>query len=209
MELNDIINKIKEELDEKDRRREEVFAMAREIRRLSTKAIREIHKENYDKTDALLVEIKKGVTNLSESDKSFTFLQEALQEYAEAALTRAFLKRTEMPSPSQLGIPSEPYILGLADSVGELRRYILDEMRKGRLEEVEHYLDLMDELYHDIMAFDYPSAILPIRRKQDIARLLLEKTRGEVTITLKQAKLYKRLEEAKVEVEQQGNREKS
>lgn len=209
MELNEIINKIKEELDEKDRRREEVFALAREIRRLSTKAIREIHKENYDETDALLREIRKIVSNLSEPDKSYTFIQEALQEYAEAALTRAFLKKAPPPAPEELDIPSEPYILGLADSIGELRRYILDEVRRDSLNEVEYYLDLMDELYHDIMALDYPGAVLPIRRKQDIARLLLEKTRGEVTLALKQAKLDKKLEEAKNEVEHQGNREKS
>ncbi len=196
MELNGIINDIKKELDEKDRRREAVFAKAREIRRMSTKAVREIHKENYDAAKAMIQEVKKDIARLSDADKSFPLLQEALQEYAEAALTWAFLKKVPLSSHHELGIPVEPYILGLADSIGEIRRYVLDEMRKDSFEEVEYFLDLMDEIYHDIIAFDYPNAILPIRRKQDIARLLLEKTRGEVTVALKQAKLNKRLEDA-------------
>jgi translin len=196
MELNEIINDIKKELDKKDRRREEVFLNAREIRRISTKAVREIHKENYDEAKALIDRVKECIADLSDADKSFPLLQDALQEYAEAALTWAFLKKAPPPSPGELGIPSGPFILGLADSIGEIRRYILDEMRKDNLDEVEYFLDLMDELYHDIIAFDYPNAILPIRRKQDIARLLLEKTRGDVTVTLKQAKLNKKLEDA-------------
>lgn len=196
MELNEIINDIKKEFDKKDRRREEIFLKAREIRRVSTKAVREIHKENYKEAKALISRAKDDIAGLSDADKSFPLLQDALQEYSEAALTWAFLKKTPPPSPGELGIPSGPFILGLADSVGEIRRYILDEMRKDHLDDVEYFLDLMDELYHDIVAFDYPNAILPIRRKQDIARLLLEKTRGDVTVTLKQAELNKKLEDA-------------
>jgi translin len=193
--LNAIINEIKKELDKKDRRREEVFANAREIRRISTKAIREIHKENYDGAKTLIEDVKKRVSRLSGSDKGFNFLQEALQEYSEAVLTYSFLRKEAIPNPSELGIPSAPYVLGLADSIGELRRYILDAIRKDDFEEVEYFLDLMDEISHEILALDYPSAILPIRRKQDIARILLEKTRGEVTLALKQTKLGKKLEE--------------
>lgn len=195
MSLNAIIDGIKKELDEKDRRREEVFANAREIRRISTKAIREIHKENYDGAKTLIEDVKKMVSLLSGSDKGFNFLQEALQEYSEAVLTYSFLRKEAIPNPSELGIPSEAYVLGLADSIGELRRYILDAIRKDDFEEVEYFLDLMDEISHEILALDYPNAIIPIRRKQDIARVLLEKTRGEVTLALKQTKLGKKLEE--------------
>lgn len=203
MDLSNILGKLKEEFDEKDRRREEVFAIAREVRRLSTKAIREIHKENFEAAERLLLKIKEMVKSLGQPDKSFTFIQDALQEYAEASLTYAFIKKTVPPIPDELGIPSEAYILGLADTIGEIRRHILDDMRKDRYENLEGYLDILDELYHGIMAFDYPSAILPIRRKQDIARILLDKTRGEVTLALKLVKLEKKLEEADGEVEQQ------
>ncbi|MBI5252910.1 MAG: hypothetical protein HY930_00710 [Euryarchaeota archaeon] len=198
MNLNGIINEIKKELDGKDKRREEVFASAREIRRISTKAMREIHKENYEEARALIQDSKAMVSKLSSEDMTFSFLQEALQEYSEAVLTYAFLKKEKIPTPLELGIPSEAYVLGLADSIGELRRYILDVIRKDDFEEVEYFIDLMDEIFHEIMAFDYPSAIIPIRRKQDVARILLEKTRGEVTLALKQTKLEKKLEGAKL-----------
>ncbi|MDI6654741.1 MAG: translin family protein [Candidatus Hydrothermarchaeota archaeon] len=198
MNLNGIINEIKKELDGKDKRREEVFASAREIRRISTKAMREIHKENYEEARVLIQNSKAMVSKLSSEDPAFSFLQEALQEYSEAVLTYAFLKKEKIPTPLELDIPSEAYVLGLADSIGELRRYILDVIRKDDFKEVEYFIDLMDEIFHEIMAFDYPSAIIPIRRKQDIARILLEKTRGEVTLALKQTKLEKKLEGAKL-----------
>lgn len=201
--MSSILGKIKDELDEKDRRREEVFALAREIRRASTKAIREIHSENFEAADKLLAKVKEMVISLNQSDRPFTFIQDALQEYAEASITYALLRKTTPPTPEKLGIPSEAYILGLADTIGEIRRHILDSMRRDRYDDLEEYLDVMDELYHEIMAFDYPNALLPIKRKQDIARVLLEKTRGEVTLTLKQIKLEKKLEEAVGEMEQQ------
>lgn len=197
MELNDIIGDIKRELEEKDTRREKAFIKARAIRRASTKAVREIHKENYEAARALIDELKGSVKALTKEERSLPLLQEALQEYAEAELTWDFLTKTPPATPKELGIPAESYILGLADSVGEIRRYILDEIRRDSLGEIEYFLDLMDEIYHGIIAFDYPNAILPIRRKQDVARLLLEKTRGEVTLALKQAELNRKLGEVR------------
>lgn len=194
MDLNGIINDIKEELDEKDRRREKAFFKGREIRRISTKAIREIHKDNYKAAKELIGEARELLSRLNPSDMDFGFLQEALQEYSEAVLVYAFLRKEGLPGPKELGIPPEAYILGLADSIGEIRRYILDAIRKDEFGEVEYFLDLMDEISHGIMALDYPPAIVPIRKKQDITRILLEKTRGDVTLALKQVKLEKKLE---------------
>jgi translin len=194
MDLNGIISSIKEELDIRDKRRENVFKEAREIRRLSTKAIREIHKENYEKADELISKAKNMVSKLQPTDFEFSFLQEAFQEYSEAILVYSFLNKKEVPSPTDLGIPSNAYVLGMADSIGEIRRYILDCIRRDRFEDIDYFLDLMDEIYHGVMALDYPAAILPIRRKQDMMRILLEKTRGDVTIALKQTKLIKELE---------------
>lgn len=195
MNINGILAQIKQELDAKDKRREEVFAVAREIRRISTKAVREMHKENYEEAKKLIGEAGVLVKQLAASDVSFSFLQEALMEYSEAVITYSFIRREKVPSPQELGIPSEAYVLGLADSLGELRRYVLDAIRKDRLEEVEYFLDLIDEVTHEIVAFDYPSAIIPLRRKQDIARILLEKTQSEVTLALKQSQFEKKLEE--------------
>jgi translin len=185
MELNGLINEVKKELDIKDRRREEVFALAREVRRVSTKAIREIHKGNFEMARELIDDAGQKLKGLSTEDTNFSFLQEAIQEYCEAAMVYAFLKGEEVPSYKDLRVPIEGYVLGLADTIGELRRHILDIIRRDRADDVEYYLDLMDEIAHGIMTLDYPAAILPIRRKQDIARILLEKTRGDVTLALK------------------------
>jgi translin len=192
MGLNGIINLIKKELDERDKRREEAFIKAREIRRLSTKAIREVHKGRYEEAERLIKRAGEVSSNIT--DMEFSFLQEAFQEYAEAVLVYAFLKKQEVPSPEELGVPSDAYVLGLADSIGEIRRHILDAIRNDEFEDIEYFLDLMDEIYHGVIALDYPSAILPIRRKQDMMRILLEKTRGDVTLALKQTRLIRKLE---------------
>ncbi|MFQ5887294.1 MAG: hypothetical protein ACE5HY_01200 [Candidatus Hydrothermarchaeales archaeon] len=191
MALNNVISKIKEHLDKKDSRREEVFKTSREVRRVSTKAIRAIHKENFKEAKDLLDQAKKEVSLLKKEDKEYNFLDDSLQEYCEAVLTYTFIKKEKLPKPPELNVSPEAYVLGLADSIGELRRYILDSMRKDDFTEVEYFLDLMDEIYHEIAAFDYPTAVIPIKRKQDIARSILEKTRGEVTLALKQAELKK------------------
>jgi translin len=191
MALNGIIERIKKELDQKDRRREEIFAKGREIRRLSTKAIMDIHRFKYAEAADLIKQAKDHVVDLSETDLRFSFLQEALQEYAEAVIVLALVKKEELPGPDEVGIPTEAYALGLADAIGELRRHILDLIRSDRFDEVEHFLDLMDEMSYGIKMLDYPSAILPIRRKQDVARMLQERTRGEVTMAQKLSRVEK------------------
>ncbi len=191
MTLNSIIGKIKEYLDLKDSRREEVYKTSREIRRTSTKAIRAIHKENFKDAKSLIEQAKNDVILLEKGDKKYNFLDDSLQEYCEAVLTYAFIKKEDLQNPEELNVSPEAYMLGLADSIGELRRYILDSMRKDDFSEVEYHLDLMDEIYHEIAGFDYPAGVIPLRRKQDIARSLMEKTRGDVTLALKQAELIK------------------
>ncbi len=193
MSLDRMLNGIKKEMDAKDKRREEVYALCRELRRNSTKAIREVHKEDLKVASKYLKVAKGLIASLTEEDLCQNFVQEAVQEYAEAAIVMALLRREDPPSPRELGIPSEAYLLGLADAIGEIRRHVLDLIRRGEVRDVEYYLDLMDEMFHGIMAFDYPNALLPIRRKQDVARSLLEKTRGEVTITMRQAELEKKM----------------
>lgn len=194
MKLNAIINQIREELDRKDKRREEVFSLSREIRRLSTAAVREIHKEDFERAKELIDEAASLISRLNSGDMNFRFMQESLQEYSEAIIVHALLNREDPPSFAELDVPPEYYALGLGDVVGELRRYILDAIRTERYDDVEYFLDLMDEISHEIMSFDYPSAIIPIRRKQDVARILLERTRGDATIALNQAKLAKKID---------------
>lgn len=88
-----------------------------------------------------------------------------------------------MPEPEEVGVPHEPYLLGLADAEGELRRAILDLLRKGELRQAEELFSLMERVYEFLVEFDYPDAILPgMKRKQDVVRGLIEKTRGELIL---------------------------
>ncbi len=192
--IKEIVDEIREKLDLKDKIREEAFIKAREIRRLSTKAVREIHRENYNEAKSYLKKAEEIVAKLTEEEKEFGFMREAFQEYCEAHITISLLKKQKIPKPEDLKVPIEDYIMGLGDVIGEIRRFILDRIRKGEYEELEYYLDVMDEIYHSLLTLDYPTAIVPVRKKQDQARLILEKTRGEVTLILKQAELMKMIE---------------
>lgn len=194
MKLNDIMDQVRGELKRKDKRREEVYPISRKIRRRSTRAMRELHRGDFESGKNLIYDAASLVTHLKHGDMNFGFMQEALQEYSEAAILYAILKKEDIPGFTELNIPPEYYALGLSDVVGELRRCILDAIRTERYSDVEPFLELMDEIYQELGSLDYPSAIIPIRRKQDVARILLEKTRGDVTIALNQASLAKRID---------------
>ncbi len=194
MNLKEIIAEIKEELDKKDARREEVFAAAREIRRLSTRAIREMHLNRYEAAGELLSEAERLISGLSTEDFEFSLLQEAVEESVEAVLTLRILKGEDIPSHRELRVPAEWYLLGLGDVVGELRRRILDLLQKEDFDEIDRLMDVMDEITHELSSLVYPSAIVAIKRKQDVARMILERTLGEVTLARKESELRRLLE---------------
>jgi len=193
--LKEIVAEIKQELDARDARREEVFAIAREMRRLSTRALREIHRGRYSGAEALLRNAEELLSTLDEEDFRFTLLQEAVQEYVEAVLVHKILRGEEIPSHRELRVPAEWYLLGLGDVVGELRRRVLELLRTEEFEEIDRLLDVMDEISHELNSLVYPSAIVAIKRKQDVARLVLERTLGEVTLARKESELRRVLEE--------------
>jgi len=195
MSLKEIVAEIKEELDSRDARREEVFAMAREIRRLSTRALRELHQNNYAAALAEMGEAEKFISQLKEEDFRFSLLQEAVQEYVEAVLVHRILRGEEIPSHRELRVPAEWYLLGLADVVGELRRRVLELLRREEFEEIDRLLAVMDEITNELNSLVYPSAIVAIKRKQDVARVVLERTLGEVTLARKESELRRVLEE--------------
>ena len=115
------------------------------------------------------------------------YTQDALKELAEAHLTRALIFGEPIPTPADLAVENAAYINGLAETVGELRRYALDALRRGKVEISEQMLDLMDEIYTGLVTVDFPSAITGgLRRQTDIVRGILERTRGDVTTAIRQ-----------------------
>jgi len=194
------VTKIEAELDEKDAVREVALKSSRAVVRLSGSMIRGMHRK--EKVDEQLKELKDEVSRLSgliadHPDIAVAgYVESAYQEYSEVAILMAIQEKDDVPSPDELGVGSSPYLLGLADVVGELRRFALDELKEGKVEKADHYLDKMEDIFSALMRFDYPDAILPIRRKQDVVRSLLEKTRGEVAVATSTRRLHVKLEEA-------------
>lgn len=175
-------------MDRKDQLREEAMKVGRGILRGSTGAVRAMHQGEDGR--AAIDEAVKDAAKLEKMLEGHPevygagFVEEALQELAEAALVRAILAGEPLPEPEALHCPPIPYLLGLGDTVGELRRSALDAMRRGDMARAEQLLRWMDALFDVLMRFDQPVAS-GVRRKQDVARGLIEKTRGELTVAMR------------------------
>jgi len=187
--LEAIITDIDSTLRAKDEKREKVITYSREVIRRAGSSVLAVHKrdrkalaENIEAAKAAL----EAALTLCRVQQEFYYIgpmPQAFQEYAEAACVRAMVSGKPLPTPSSLGIPVEPYTTGLADAVGEMRRYALDSLRRDDLAEAERALGLMEEIYTALKGLDFPRAVVPnLRRKVDVIRRLLEETRGDVTL---------------------------
>ena len=197
--LDEIAIGLQEDLDEKDTVREIAIKSSRAIIRLSGSAIHSIHKgESASEILATAFEEAARLKSLLEVHPDIWasgLVSDALQEMTEAAMVHNIARDEDLPTPESLGVPPAPYLLGFADTIGEVRRFGLIALRKGDIESAERYLDMMEEMFLFIMRFDYPQALVAIRRKQDIARSLLEKTRGDVTLAVSARRLQEKIDE--------------
>ncbi|MFQ6061422.1 MAG: translin family protein [Thermoplasmata archaeon] len=184
--LDEISREIEAELDEKDTVREIALKSSRAIMRLSGSALRQMLR-GEDESESLeaaraeahqLTGILEGHPDLYYSG----FVEGAFQELTEVSILRSILREEPLKRPKEIGVHSVAYLLGLADVVGELRRIALDSLIEGEVERAQKFLRKMESIYDVLIRFDYPSALVSIRRKQDIARSLIEKTRGEVAV---------------------------
>jgi translin len=197
--LEEIARTIQAELDERDTLREIAIKSSRAIIRMSGAVVHGMHKGQDG--EALLVEAIDEAHRLRSVLSEHLdiwhsgIVQDALQEVAEAAILNAIVHGQELPDPEYLGMPEASYLMGMADTIGELRRFALESLRRGDTPAAEGYLDIMEELFLVIMGFDYPDAMVSIRRKQDIARSVLEKTRGDVSLAVSGERLRTRLAE--------------
>jgi translin len=114
------------------------------------------------------------------------YTQDSLKEFVEANVTCALIQNQPLQTPEELGVEDSTYLNGLAEVVGELRRRTLDILRSGYSQEAERLLSYMDEIYSVLVTIDYPDAITNgLRRQTDLARGIIEKTRGDVTASLR------------------------
>ena len=182
--------------DLKDRAREESFRLSREVIRLCSSSIRSVHRDDLVSADRLMGEAALGLERIREVLKDHQdvryagFVDGAEQEYAEARCVYSITTRHEILTVDEVGVEPVNYLAGLGDVTGELRRHILDLIRAGRATEGEYFLGIIEEIYYLLMLFDYPDAITRgLRRKSDLARSMLERTRGDLTNALELAKM--------------------
>jgi translin len=174
------------ELEEKDKAREEMIRASRLIVRKSGEAIACIvrgeggSRQRSEARDAWST-LKRSLSAHPDLLYSGT-VEGALEEYAEAEILAALIAGKEIPSHSELGVPPQSHVCGFADCIGELRRLALQALDRSDPALASKYLSLMCEMYDQLMRFDVPSSIAQVRRKQDIARALVERTQGEVTL---------------------------
>ena len=194
--LTSEVERLKEHFDAIDKERENAYSTARTLRRRSVQLVRDMQRQMNVDVEKELAECRDLAVLLSESPYSFGFMEEALQEYAEAALTYSFLFDKPAPTQDDLGCTERTYLLGLADAISELRRRILTLLRANDIDGATRMFDMMDDYYHVILVFDHTDAILPLRRKQDALRGVIERTRADITSIICQKRLEDKIPES-------------
>lgn len=198
--LKEISILIRENFEVKDKIREEGLKISREIVRECRTASFALHAENFEKAGNSIEMAGKALKKLESRFEGHAdiyhagFVEHAQQEYTEVVVLYSLLKdngKTQnLPSPDELKVEYAAYLNGLGDVVGELRRHVLDLIREDSFEKAEVFLGIMENIHAALMDFDYPDAITGgLRRKTDVSRSLIEKTRGDVVNSIQQKKL--------------------
>lgn len=200
--LEPIAERIRQELAAKDAARERVLPRCRDVIRNCSQAIRAAHRQEFDKARDLLDAARDL---LAEADKACSdhdelgytgFVRDAQKEFAEGCITLALVTGQPMPTPEELGVDVVAYLKGMGEAVGELRRYMLDSMRRGDLSQGETLLTAMDDIYNALVTMDFPDAITGgLRHTTDMVRGVLERTRSDLTLAMGQKGVVDRLDE--------------
>jgi translin len=189
--LEEIADKIRLTFDNHTQARDIALTQSRQLIRFCSQAIRAVHREETDVMNNHLAEAGKLAEALTTGLHDFPnlyhagYTQDALKEFAEARITCALIMNKPLPSPEDINVFHSTWLKGLSEVVGELRRRCLDVLRKGNSSEAERLLGLMDDIFSVLVTMDYPDAITNgLRRQTDIARSIIERTRGDLTFSL-------------------------
>ncbi|MFN8434670.1 MAG: haloacid dehalogenase [Anaerolineales bacterium] len=196
--LESIADQIRKNFDARTAARDQALAQARQLTRACSLAIRAVHRDDIESMQAQLLEAHHLADTLRNSLASYPdlfhagYTQDALKEFVEANVTCALIKSQPLPTPEELSVEPATYLNGLAEVVGELRRRTMDILRHGYSAEAERLMGVMDEIYSVLVTMDYPDAITNgLRRQTDLARGIIEKTRGDITFSLRGGHLEK------------------
>jgi len=200
-DLEEIAERIHASFETRTAARDQILSQARTLTRHCANAIRAIHRNENDLAQDNLVQAEVLVNGFHKAKQDYPdlycagYTQDALKEYAEASIVCALLMGLELPSPEDLGVEFATYLQGLAETVGELRRRCLDDLLHEHPEEAVRLLEHMDDIYAILVSMDYPDAITGgLRRLTDLARSIIERTRGDLTLSLRQEKLEQSLQ---------------
>ena len=190
-------------LSSKDKAREEILKTSRQIIRNSAQSIKAIHRHDHELAEKLLKDSQKLIKELSSVLKTFPDLYfsgyslDAQKEFAENSLFYDIIMERTLHTAKELSVEPQAYLNGMGEVVGELRRHILDLIRHGEVQKGEHYLNIMEDIFYTLLEFDFPDMITGgLRRTMDVARSILEKTRGDLTQALNMEKLSNKLSAA-------------
>ncbi len=190
--LESIAEQIRHDFDTRTANRDQALSQARQLTRACSLAIRAVHRDDVAVMNEHLTEAHRLAEALQGGLMQFPdlyyagYTQDALKEFVEASVTCALIQNQPLLTPTELGVSGFTYLNGLAEVVGELRRRTLDILRHGYSQEAERLLSIMDDIYSVLVTMDYPDAITNgLRRQTDLARGIIEKTRGDVTFSLR------------------------
>jgi translin len=200
--LDAIVEGIRARFVSKNQAREQALPLCREALRHSANAIRAVHRGEFEAAQELIERaaglLREARAALRDHPDIFYagFVHDAQKEFAEASLTLALVAGRPLPPPEELGVEHAAYLNGLGEAVGELRRHLLDSLRSGDVERCEECLTVMDDIYSVLVTFDYPDAMTGgLRRTTDNVRGILERTRGDLTLAVRQRDLERKLGE--------------
>ena len=198
--LDSIAEQIRQSFSAKDATREKLLPLCREVIRFSSNTIRAIHRQEFKPAKDLLKSARGRLKEAEQAIDGYSefrhtgFFRDAQKEFAEASITLTLVTKNQTPTPDELGIDFAAYLNGLGEAVGELRRYLLDSIRRDDLSRVEELLAAMDDIYNILVTMDFPDAITGgLRRTTDMVRGILERTRSDLTLVIQQKKLEGKL----------------
>lgn len=210
--LDTIADEIRSTFDAKSTARDAAISQSRTLIQHCANAIRAVHRHEWDNAHDRLQTAREKADALRTQVASFPdlyhsgYTQDALKEYVEAFVTYALVRGEELPTPADLGVEHSTYLNGLAEAASELRRQVLDIIRKSHSDEAERLLEAMDTIYGVLFAFDFHDSVTGgLRRRVDALRGVLERTRGDVTNSIRQQKLQAALAEFEARIGSDAN----
>jgi translin len=210
-QLSQLADRVHQVFEARTRARDEALSQARVLTRHCAHAIRAIHRSEEDVAAEHLKAAAEIVAALKSNLAGFPelfyagYTQDAIKEFAEASITTALIRNQPMPMPEELGIETATYLNGLAETTGELRRRCLDILRHGYSDEAERLLAHMDDIYGLLVTLDFPDAVTyNLRRHTDLVRGIVERTRGDMTLALREQRLQQAISEFMARLPENG-----